>query len=300
MLAPLLALWVAQTPAEPASPSEHRTLWVAGTSAAIAGAVLLVGSQAWWEDGLKPFRFRETGFFGKDTYAGGSDKFGHMWTSFAFTGGTAFFYEQIGLDRETAAWYSAIFNFALFNGFELIDGFTDFGFEYGDVVMNTFGVGLALMHRLYPVTESLLGLRLGYVPSRDLLANDKNYVKSVNDYTGMLFYLDIKAKGVFELAGKDPGLGRYLLAGVVWGTNQYSPVRVDEDRQRLFGVHLGLSMRQLLYLAADGDGATETVGDLFEYFAVPFLSVAVLKDLNGQDWYLNFGVSNRSQVRLGD
>lgn len=266
-------------------------------SVGMSALVLGVGSQAWWDEGLQPFSFRDTGWFGRDTYSGGADKLGHLYSSYVFVHAAASVYEAIGLDPEEASWMSAAFAFLLFNGFELIDGFTDFGFEYGDVVFNTLGVAGGLVARLFPELERSLGIRLGYVPSNDFLDNPKSVLKFINDYSGMLYYLDFKAQGILEQLDVDPGWARYLVGGLIYGTQGYSPVRqAPDDKRRLFGVHLGISAAELLRSNAQGDGPTLSIARALDFYAMPFFSVSLMRDLNRSDWILSFGLGHRAQV----
>lgn len=285
--------------AVPSVEPEELHPWAIGlASTGLAVGVLAVGTQAWWENGVQSFSLRETGWFGRDTYAGGSDKFGHMFSSLVSLHIVAHVYESLGLDPTSAAWGSALFTAALFNGFEFIDGFTEYGFEYGDVVMNTLGITFGLCARLWPTFDSLFGMRLGYTPSPDFLRHDKTLLKFINDYTGMLFLFDLKLKGVFELAGLEPGPARFINLGVAFTTDQYSPVKVWDERQRLLGAHVGLNFAEVLRAISGGDAWTMRIARVFEMYAIGGLSVVLLRDLNNDRWYLNFGVSNRLEVPL--
>lgn len=268
-------------------------------SAGLTALVLGVGTQAWWSDGLEPFSFRETGFFGRDTYAGGSDKAGHIYSAYVSVAIVTAVYEALGMKAEVAPWYAALFTGLLFNGFEVIDGFTEFGFEYGDVIANTLGIGLGLLTHLYPEVDDLVGLRLAYVPSEDFVRTQKGYLQLINDYSGMLFLLDVKGKGVAHLLGHDPGLARYLVGGLAFGTNRYSPVKVWEERQRFVGLHFGLNTAELLRSSSGGDAAVDAVARIFDFFALPFFSIVVSRELNHGGWYVGFGVANRQQISLG-
>ncbi len=286
----------AEASAEPAG--EVDGLGIALASAGLTALVLGVGTEAWWSDGLQPFSFRETGFLGHATYAGGADKLGHMWCSYVSVAMVTAIYRALGLPPTRAAWYAALFTGLLFNGFELIDGFTRFGFEYGDVIANTLGMSFGLVTHLVPGADDLVGLRLAYTPSEDFLRNEKSYLKVVNDYSGMNYYLDLKYRGLARLAGADPGVGRYFLGGLVFGTYRYSPVKVWEERSRYLGVHVGLDLAELLRARSDGDPAMLKVARVFDFLAFPFLSVALMKNLDGEDWFLNFGVAHRHQLPL--
>lgn len=273
--------------------------WVVGiTSAAIIGMVAGWAADAWWSDGLEPFSFRRAGAFEMNSYAGGADKVGHAYATYVMTHGMYSIYRGLGMSRTNALWWGAGSVFVVSNWVELIDGFTEFGFEHGDVIANSAGIALGLVTRIWPATDDLLGFRMAYTPSRDFLDNEKSFLKFINDYTGMTFYFDLKAKGVYRALDKDPGLMRYVVGGIAYNTDQYSPVKVWPERRRNLGVHIGLSLSEILRGWGDGDEGVEGIATFFDYYAVPFLSVALMKDLNGEDWFLNFGVANRFESSL--
>ncbi len=286
-----------ESPAEEEG-SAYTPLIVAASSVAIVGVIAAWGWGAWWDEGFSSFHLRDTGFLEENTYAGGADKWGHMYGSYIGVLMVTRLYELLGLDHETAAWVSFIAGTLVANGIEVADGFTSFGFEYGDVIFNTLGLGLALATELVPEVYNLVGMRIGYIPSSDFLSNEKTFIRWINDYSGMLFYLDFKGKGLMELLGKDPGFMRYLLAGPVWGTDKYSPVRQEENDRRWLGLSVGLSVPELLRAYYDNDKGVEVFAKFFEYYALPFFSVAALVDLNDGGWMINFGVANRVEIPL--
>lgn len=270
------------------------------TSVGFATGVLLWGTSAWWSgDDLDSFRvYKGAGFFGRDTYAGGADKVGHAYSAYVSTALVAFTYESLGLDRTRAAWWAGVFSFVLFNGFELIDGFDSrFGFEPGDVLMNTLGVGLGVLTRLSPTVGSLLAFRLGYWPTQDFLGHDRTVTKFINDYSGMTFHLDVRLKGVMEVAGRDPGLLRYGLVGFAFRTENYSPIRRDAERRQLLGLHLGLSLPELLRAWSEDDPGVEPFARVGDYLAVPFLGVTVFHETWRDEWSVELGLGARFEVR---
>ncbi|MCK6549570.1 YfiM family protein [Myxococcota bacterium] len=275
-----------------------RPLAVGLVSAGIAGAVLGTGVVAWWDRGFTELHFADTGLLGEETYAGGADKVGHLYAAWVSMAGMRPIYESLGISRDGAIVGASIFTFLLFNGFELIDGFTDYGVEGGDILANTVGIGLGALAEASPAFDATFGLRLGYVPSRDFLAREKTTLKFINDYSGMMYFADLKLKGLFDLLGEEPGVARYLVTGLAWGTKDYSPVKRRESRERHLGVHVGISLAEVLRAVADGDSGIEMQARFFDFYAVPFLSVLLMRELNEGSWFISFGIANRFQVGL--
>lgn len=271
---------------------------IAGSTAVVVAAIAAWGWSAWWSDGFSEFHLLDTGFFGQDTYAGGADKLGHMYGAYLATLAVTRMYEALGMTHEGATLLSGIMITLGASGIEIADGFTEFGFEYSDAIFNTLGTALAFAAEMWPEFHAIIGLRLAYVPSRDFLAHDKTLVKWINDYTGMLFYLDVKGKGVMEALDREPGWLRYVMTGPVYGTERYSPRRVHNERRRSLGWYVGLSLPEIMRSYFDDDKGVEAFAKFFDYYAMPFLSVSAMSDLNTGDWYINFGVANRGEIGL--
>ena len=286
-------------PGAPEPDENAANMWiVTGVSAGMVALLLAWGTEAWWSDGLRPFSINNAGGFGPETYAGGADKAGHCFSVYVLTHFGTALYRALGMSPDRAAWYSAVATVLLGNWFELIDGFTDYGFEYGDVIANTAGATLGLLTELYPAFGDAFGMRISYVPSSDFLHHDKSVLKWINDYSGMSFYADVKLRGVLRLFHRDPGLARFVRVGVVYGTDEYSPIRRKPLRRRTLGFNVGIDFAEVLRWEGGGDEGVNAVADVFDYYAVPFLNIAIEKDLNSEDWFINFGVANRFEVGI--
>jgi len=269
-----------------------------GASTAAVAAVYGIGTQAWWAgDGLRDFKLRDTGFFGADTYAGGADKLGHTIAAYSGVHAAALFYEALGFGPFVSTWLGAALVTVILDGIELVDSFTRFGFEYGDVIFNALGVGAGVITRLFPAVDETVGLRLGYWPSKDALASPNPAGKILTDYTGMIYYFDIKAKGLLEALGYEPGFEKHLIGGVAFATHGYASL-VEQQQRQLLGGHIGLSMAELLRTFADGDKGTEGIARFFDFYGMPFFSLSFMNDLRSGDWFVSFGLGDRTNLGL--
>src|SRR5215472_9654620 len=195
----LALLAFASSPPEQESSDPPNPATVIAASVGLAAGVVIVGRIAWWDQGTQPFHFIREGYWGAGTYAGGADKNGHLFSSYVSTRAMAAVYRGLGFDRTTSAWMAVGFTFALWNGFEIFgDGFTQYGASPEDMSMNLIGISLAGLFELVPGLFDIFGLRIGYVPTRDFLAHDHTPLKLINDYSGMLYYYDVKLKGLLE------------------------------------------------------------------------------------------------------
>lgn len=248
-VAPPVASEDASTKTTPASVDADNSLLIGGASLAIMGAMLAGGAVAWWVDkGLEPFHLKETGYLGRDTYAGGADKMGHFTANFIAVQTMTSVYEWLGVEHDHALLFASAFILTAGTAIEVIDGFTRHGFEYQDVIANALGLGLGVLSVVSPEFASVFGVRISYFPSPTYKAALNNglraYINTINDYSGEIVYLDLKLKGVFELLGLRPGPARYLLAGVNWGTYGYEP---DAPmRARHLGFHASIAMNEVI------------------------------------------------------
>ena len=285
-----------ETTKEQSSPA-RRTLLVGSISAGIAGAMIIIGTFAWWKDtGYTGWGWKDTGFFGADTYAGGSDKAGHIYACYATGKGTKQIYEWLGVSPRGALALSTGFTFVMSNMVEVIDGFTPHNFEWADAVTNVMGLSFFLAGETFPALDALFGLRMGYTPTPEFVKDKKNYIKLVNDYSGMIFFVDFKPAGIEKVFGVSPGFARYLTFGISYGTYGYSPTAPIERRN--LGFYTGLNVPEVLEAifgpnAHKGIRATSTFG---KYYTYPFTTVSLNHDLNHHTNTANFGVANRWQV----
>lgn len=282
------------------APSTLDPVTVGLLTVGLAAAVGVAGRLAWWDEGTRPFHFIREGFFGAGTYAGGADKSGHLFSSYISVLGSSAFYEWAGVDHTAASWLGIVFSFAVWNGFEILgDGFTQYGASPEDMTMNLLGVTAGGLTRLWPTFERLIGLRIGYVPTRDFLGGKQHSpLKLINDYSGMLFYYDLKLGGLVRELGGTPGLSRYLLTGAVYEAWKYSPVLYRAQTRRGLGVHVSVALGEVLRAVTGGDPGAEKIARFFDFFAVPMLSIAVMEDLNHNRPYVNFGIANRLEPSL--
>ncbi len=142
---------------------------------------------------------RSEGAFGPDTYAGGADKLGHYYSSYAFARLAADYLVYRGWQRGWAASVGAALSLSFFTVIELKDGFHQgFGFSPEDMVANTLGSLTAVLMVLFPELDDLFDLRLYYQPSKlfvEALVRERN-VDIAEDYTGSTYLLALRFAGI--------------------------------------------------------------------------------------------------------
>ena len=290
----------------PPAPADGDGLLIGGASIGIGALALGAGAVAWWRayrfDG---FGLKNTGSFGRTTYAGGGDKAGHFVSNYIALHAMTSIYEGLGARRERAVLYAAVFTGLIAQGVEIIDGFVPVHrFEYGDVIANIVGLGLGIGTEIVPDLDRVIGARIGYWPSADFLANQRKrtavdtYLKLINDYSGQTVFVDLKLKGALELAGVSPGPARYVLAGINWSTAKYAPKGPEEERQRNLGVHVGVALPEVIDELELG-AAGRVLSGFLRYYAPPFATVSIARDLNHDRWLWSFGLASRLNIPAG-
>lgn len=246
-----------------------------------AGTVLAYGATVWWKDGSSG-RFRTTneGWFGQDTYAGGADKLGHAYSTYAGTRLLASAFEWAGNNRDDAVALSAATVFGTLLAVETLDGFSErYKFSKEDLVMNAVGTGLGVLFEKNKHLDDLFDFRLHYWPSGD--AKRLNEVGPIGDHSGQTYLLVAKATGMPQLKHHD--VLRYFELAVGYGSRGYEPndgtPAPDRSRHLYFGISLNISeiLRNTVFRGATektrGQRVTDTV---LEYVQVP--GTALLAD----------------------
>jgi hypothetical protein len=125
--------------------------------------------------------------------AGGADKWGHGWASYALTRGTTELLVAGGWRRVPSSLVAAGLVGAALTVQELKDG-PIWGFEVGDLAADLAGAALAAVMEDLPAVDRLFDFRLRYFPSADFrkLAGAKFWSRGdgidiAQDYSGMSY-----------------------------------------------------------------------------------------------------------------
>lgn len=244
------------------------------------GTVLTYGATVWWKDGSSGgFRTTNEGWFGQDTYAGGADKLGHAYSTYAGTRLLTSAFEWAGNDRDNAIALSAATVFGTLLAVETLDGFSKrYKFSKEDLVMNAVGTGLGVLFEKNKRLDDLFDFRLHYWPSGD--AKRLNEVGPIADHSGQTYLLVAKATGMPQLKNHDAL--RYFELAVGYGSRGYEPndgaPAPDRRRHVYFGISLNVS--EILRNSVFRDSARKTRSQqvtetVLEYVQVPGTALLV-------------------------
>ncbi|BCB25323.1 hypothetical protein SKTS_02090 [Sulfurimicrobium lacus] len=234
------------------------------------GGVLAYGASHWWQDSMSSsFRTVNEGWFGQNTYTGGADKLGHMYSTYVGTRLLTDAFEWAGNDRETASWLAAATAWGAMLAVEVGDGYSQrFRFSKEDLIMNTLGTGLGLLMEKQPDLDKLVDFRLMYWPSSD--ARRLNQVDIVDDHSGQTYLLALKASGVPALRRIEPL--RYFELALGYGTRGYEP-NAGGERSRHVYYGISLNVAEILGATVFGDSKgsrAQRISDgVLEVFQIP-------------------------------
>jgi len=260
------------------------TLWT-GTGLFLGA---LVGSLGPIDYGLHDFRFTDEGFFGYETYGGGSDKASHAVISATISGVLYDAYRLNGLTENQSLALS--FATALGAGamVEIGDGLTPYGFSAQDLIADAFGsLAGALVKR--GGFDDVVSFSIGKVPTNmpDALVEDRTLVGI--DYTHEIYAVNLQAGGIAShlAASRKPGPERFLQASFVYLTKGYGYVPVLETRYQEIGVELGLNIPEVLRAV----GVTDATwwGDVllraFTFLRIPYTQLGAYYNFKTRTWY---------------
>jgi predicted lipoprotein DUF2279 len=230
------------------------------------------------------FHWANERWFQEDTYAGGGDKASHF-----------VFYN--GLSRELAVQYriwgygkdqATLMAFATAAAAGLIvevgDGLTLFGFSWEDFVMDTLGAGTAAVVTRLGLDDTL-GFRFGKMSSEEPpeCCRTPGIGK---DYSTEIYTADLKLAGFARRLSVRPGVARFLLVSMSYGSKgyRYSP---PDFRQRQIGLEVGINFPEVLAAARVPEDRWwgRVLYFFFNFFRIPYTQIGVRYDLNHHEWH---------------
>jgi hypothetical protein len=238
--------------------------------------------------------FGGDGWFGKTTYAGGADKFGHAWATMALARGGTAILDHGGWNHTGATLVSAFMADMLFLGVEVKDYYY-YEFSPGDFTLDTAGALAAVALDLWPRLDELVDFRVQYFPSSQYLHNldpssqcsmhvagqpSCSRLNIAEDYSGETYLLAFHLGGIHAL--RDAKYGAWSqFVDVVGGfdSRHYKPPEQDPNVVRSQQWFLGVSLNAqglFDYLLPEHSTARKITHGLFEVFNLPYTAVPVI------------------------
>jgi uncharacterized protein YfiM (DUF2279 family) len=255
------------------------------TSVTLVGAGIF-GLTAGWAHGFHSFHFGNEQWFGRNTYAGGSDKASHFIVCATLGRELAWAYDHEGHERAEST--AMAFGVATLSGLlvEIVDGFTPYGFAWEDFTADALGAATGVILTRAGLND-LLGLRLGKVPTGFDDSGLEGRATLGTVYVTEIYSADLKIAGLARRMRFDPGPARFLMTSVTYNTKGFGYEPPVPERQRLVGFELGLNVPEILSAA----GVPETTWwgiflyKALNFFRIPFTSFGFRYDLDRKTWH---------------
>jgi hypothetical protein len=184
--------------------------------------------------------FNNEGWFGPDTYAGGSDKLGHFFACYFMTWLTANALAEGGWEPLPRALMGTVATQGFFTFIEFKDArHPHYGFSWGDMLFNVTGSAAALAMVNVPELDDMLDLRVDYIPSK-------------------LYFRRLKQRGAVN-AGEDYTGQTYTIA---YHLGSIPGVRSNPDLKWLRFLDVGFGYRAVNYLPKPEDPSTHRYQEL--------------------------------------
>ena len=158
-----------------------RKLSALAATSVVFTSTLVHGYINWWEGNYQPFGFYdpvERGGWFEEPAILGMDKIGHLYGSYlAYTVQKAIL-EWGGYSPGTARTLSASFAFGIGMLIELGDGFSDYSFDWRDLLMDAAGIFFGVAREEYP-SLAHFNLKWSYVPDSWSMRVTKHYPSNI-------------------------------------------------------------------------------------------------------------------------
>jgi hypothetical protein len=213
------------------------------------------------------FRFKDEGWFGRDTESLGMDKLHHAWKTYVLTDVLQSMIENRTGDRKGAAYTSALLGLGVMTYAEVLDGFTArTGFSNEDTVVHVAGAALSVVRNAVPGLREKIDFRMQFKP-----AARGDDLRLVNQLAQRKYLIATQLSG-FKTLERTPWRFVELHAGYyARGFTEVERARGDPLRRKIF-VGVGLNIQQLF--ARNPRSRVERLAKgAFDYVQLPYTSV---------------------------
>ncbi len=200
-----------------------------------------------WDWGtVDGFRVRDEGWFGPNTYAGGADKFAHMYSHFLINRASYDLYRSNGLSHQQSLKHSFILASTVGLLIEVGDGISHYGFAVNDLISDMVGVGLGHLLNSNPYLDELIGFQLyWWNNTKDPEHKGKKFNDPIDDYNNQKYIINLRFAAIPFLRSN------YLTRYINFDTGMYSrgtiePGSSTASSARTIYYGLSLNITQLL------------------------------------------------------
>jgi hypothetical protein len=231
-------------------------------------AFVAYGALFWdWGKG-SGFNFKDEGWFGHDTYAGGVDKLSHMHSHYVITRASYYFYRHSGLSHEEALKSSFILSTALGVFVEIGDGFTHYGFSINDFIANMVGIALGHLLNSNAYLDELIGFQLRWWHDG---GSSGESLDPLADYNNEKFLLNFRMAAVPKL--RDFNVTKYFNLDLGYYARGFKTEEVNPAKIRTVFVGASINMGQLIHDFWPKSDFSYGAAAVTRYYQLPYTSV---------------------------
>lgn len=267
--------------------------WTRGKAWSLGGlAGLYTGVGVWayfaWYHG-KPrnahWEWNGDGFFGANTYAGGSDKLGHFYSTHVISRLSSKLLMAGGWRELPASLIASGLTAVYFTLIEVKDAYY-YEFSVGDLMADLAGASLGVLMTNRPEIDRLFDFRVDYWPTPEYRAGfEDGDVNFAEDYSGQTYILALHLSGIPRLTdSRWTRWGRYVDLVGGFQSQNYKPEPADrnaiESQHLFFGAAVNFqAVLEDLYgepaVPGRGHMSHRILHSLFEFVSPPYTTLHI-------------------------
>jgi hypothetical protein len=200
------------------------------------------------------------GWFSKNFKEGGADKFGHFYFSYTLSHILSGTFDYWSYPLKKAALLGSFSSFAITTSIELGDSFSNFGFSYEDLIMDTIGSAVGYFLYVNPNLSNKIDFRIEFIP-------DLGQPDASTDYDNMKFLVVLKLDG-FESTKNT--WAEYIELHLGWNVRGYSDNNMTNERNISVGIGINLSK-------VFKNFSMKKTSKIFNYYQLPYTYINMNK-----------------------
>lgn len=225
-----------------------------------------------WGGHMTTFNFRNEGWFGHNTYAGGMDKLAHMHSHYVIARAGYYLYRRAGFSHNEALKKSFILSSILGLLVEIGDGFTHYGFSVNDLIADELGVALGYLLTQNAYLNELIGFQIRWWNDHDS-GNSAGANDPIGDYNNQKFLINIRMAAIPNL--RDFIGTRYLNFDFGYYARGFKTDEVNPEKIRTIFVGASINMGQLINDLFPKSDFAYGLATVSRYYQFPYSSVEI-------------------------
>ena len=247
--------------------AEERNTWTKEKKVLVTNIAGIAAITGWgiakWDYFQNTPKIDQEGWFSESTKEGGADKLAHFYSSYILSHALSGTFNHWGYSKDKAAFLGSFSSFTITASMELADSFSDYGFSYEDLIMNTLGSALGYLLYVDSDLSDKIDFRIEYIP--EFKQSD-----FFTDYDHMKFLMAMKLEG-FKSIRKT--WAKYIELHLGYDVKGYS--NQERAKERNISIGIGLNLSRIFK-----EFSMKKTSKLFNYYQLPYTYISTDKNLN--------------------